>query len=484
LSELLEREGRVDWRRALHIGRHVLSALACAHEAGIVHRDVKPENVILVQQDGDPDFAKILDFGIAKLFDEAKPHGDDGLHSDDPGLTQVGVTIGTPTYIAPEQAFGQPVDARADLYALSVMLYEMLTGAPPFEAEEVVTLLSMHTSAEVPAFREIAPDLCVPESVEALIRQGLEKDKEDRMASAAAYIDRIDEIVAREDGSPSGSPEAKSGLRQIPAVVLGSKGTPKRILAATLAVMGLIAVLVFGLGSGGPNYLPRSTRLPLSPPKHGPEAEAAAEMLAQGRPKDAVAYLAEHASEVRDDPYAQMVLGHAQASAQHSVLAIAAYKKAVFLEPRLAKDGLMRTNLGLMLDKKAPGVVDAALDFMGMLVAETGDDEAEETLVSLASSSPVLRTRQHAMTVAEEVGVGGRIDRLGSYLLDLEQGETCPDRKDAVAKLRALGDKRAIASLSKAQERIETEGILRRRTNVNACLRADAVEAIRYLESL
>jgi serine/threonine protein kinase len=482
LSELLEREGRIHWKRAIHIGRHVLSALACAHEAGIVHRDVKPENVILVQQDADPDFAKILDFGIAKLYDEAKPDG--GLHSNDPGLTQVGVTIGTPTYIAPEQAFGRPVDARADLYALSVMLYEMITGAPPFEAEEVVTLLSMHASAAVPAFRALAPDLCVPQSVETLIRQGLEKNKEDRMASAAAYIERIDEIIASEDASPSGLPEAKSGLRQLPALVLGKKGTRKRILAAALAAMGLIAILVFALGSGGPDYLPRSTRLPLSPPKHGPEAEAAAEMLAQGRPKDAVAYLAEHASEVRDDPYAQMVLGHAQASAQHSVLAIAAYRKAVLLEPRLAKDGLMRTNMGLMLDKRAPGVVDAALDFMGTLVAETGDGEAEETLVRLASSSPVLRTRQHAMAVAEEVGLGGGIDRLGSYLLDLEQGETCTDRKDAVAKLRALGDKRAIASLSKAQERIETEGLLRRRTNVNACLRADVMEAIRYLESL
>jgi hypothetical protein len=484
LSELLEREGRVDWRRALHIGRHVLSALVCAHEAGIVHRDVKPDNVILVQQDGDADFAKILDFGIAKLYDEAKPHGDGGPHSEDPGLTQVGVTIGTPTYIAPEQAFGQPVDARADLYALSVMLYEMITGAPPFEAEDVVTLLSMHTSAEVPAFREIAPEASVPQRVEALIRKGLEKNKEDRMESAAVYIDRIDEIVAREDASPSRFPEAGSGLRQIPALVLGKKGLPRGIMVLALVVMGLSAVFAFAFGSGGPDYLPRSTRLPLSAPKYGPEAEAAAQMLAQGRPKDAVAYLTEHASEIRDDPYAQTVLGHAQASAQRSVLAIAAYRKAILLEPKLAKDGLMRTNIGLMLDKKAPGVVDAALDFMGMLVAETGDGEAEETLVRLASSSPVLRTRQHAMAVAEEVGVGGRIDRLGSYLLDLEQGETCTDRKDAVAKLRALGDKKAIPSLSSAQERIQTEGVLRRKTNVNACLRADVMEAIRYLESL
>ncbi|MBW1907798.1 MAG: serine/threonine protein kinase, partial [Deltaproteobacteria bacterium] len=125
LFDLLERETRVDWKRALHIGRHVLSALAYAHDAGIIHRDVKPENVILVDQDGDPDFAKILDFGIAKLHDEAQADSDTGLLTNDNKLTQQGITIGTPTYIAPEQAYGLSVDQRADLYSLSVMLYEM-----------------------------------------------------------------------------------------------------------------------------------------------------------------------------------------------------------------------------------------------------------------------------------------------------------------------------------------------------------------------
>ena len=102
LSDLLERKHRLGWKRALHIGRHVLSALGYAHDAGIIHRDIKPENVILVEQDGDPDFAKILDFGIAKLNDDAKPEVQTGLLSNDAKLTQLGVAIGTPTYISPE----------------------------------------------------------------------------------------------------------------------------------------------------------------------------------------------------------------------------------------------------------------------------------------------------------------------------------------------------------------------------------------------
>ena len=492
LFDLLEREHRIEWQRALHIGRHVLSALASAHAAGIIHRDVKPENVILVEQNGDPDFAKILDFGIAKLFDGTT------LRSDDPRLTQLGVAIGTPTYIAPEQAFGQPIDARADLYALSVMLYEMIAGVPPFEAEEVVALLSMHASAEVPSFRKAAPDARVPKSVEALIRDGLEKYTEDRISSATEYIKRIDEILDRESSSLSG--EGESGLREIPSIVaegfrdtlapavaraVTKKRTPAQFIVATVTIVTFMALAVIALGGKGPDYLPTRNHLPLVAPKHSPEAEVAARILERGHPKKAAAYLLEHKHAIDEKPYAQMVLGHAHASAQRNILALAAYEKAILLEPKLADDQLMRTNLDLMLDKKqSPHLVNEVLDFMGMLVRELEDDDAEDRLVSLASSDEILHRRQHAATVAEEVGLGDRIDRLGSYVLDLQQGKSCAARKDAVAKLRALGDKKAIPSLQAAQQRIRTEGILKRQVNANACLRSDASEAIRYLELL
>jgi hypothetical protein len=491
LFDLIEKEGRIDWRRALHIGRHVLSALVCAHGEGIVHRDVKPENVILVREGDDADFAKILDFGIAKLFDGAN------LPSDDPRLTQLGVTIGTPTYIAPEQAFGQPIDARADLYALSVMLYEMIAGLPPFEADDVVALLSMHTSAEVPPFRKVAPEARVPKSVEALIREGLEKNKDDRIPTAGEYIARIDEILDADGASLS--TDGESGLREIPSLMaegfrdtvapamaraVTRRRTPKQIAVTMATVIAFIAVMVFMFGSRGPDYLPTRNHLPLVPPKHGPEAEAAAEMLEQGRPKEAAAYLIERKKDVRKEPYAQMVLGHAHASAQRSILALVAYEKAILLEPKLASDEFMRTNLDLMLDKKAPGVVDDAVDFMGMLVREVDDGDAADRLVALASSGESFRTRQHAAVVAGEVGLGSRIDRLGSYLLDLEQGEPCSSRKNAVANLRALGDKKAIPALGAAQKRIRTEGLLKKKVNANACLRTDAAEAILYLQSL
>jgi len=492
LSDLLDGERRVDWQRTLHIGRHVLSALDYAHDAGIIHRDIKPENVILVDQDGDRDFAKILDFGIAKLRDDAHPEENTGIMTNDANLTQHGVTIGTPTYIAPEQAYGQPIDGRADLYALSVMLYEMITGLPPFDADEVGTLLRMHVSHEVPPFEEMAPGVEVPEGVEKLIRHGLAKRPDERVPSAKAYIQRIDEIIAEEQDSGS-------GLREVPArVVEGLRGTvtpavvravsktrsKKQLVLALLGVLGLVGMLAFVFGDSKPDYLPRDALSPLVRGGHGPEAKEAADMLAQGRPKEAAAYLMGHREEVREEPYAQMVLGHAQAAAQRNILALAAYDKAVTLEPKFAKDRLMRTNVELMLAKKAPGIVDAALALLGVL-AKTGDWAATDQLVDLASSSKNARRRHTALRVADEAGLADRVDRLGSYLLDLEQGETCLLRKDAVGKLRALGDKKAIPELRKARKRIRTEGaVMKRKVNTNACLKSTANEAIRYLQSL
>ena len=497
LFDLLEREDRLDWKRVLHIGRHVLSALDYAHGAGIIHRDIKPENVILVKQDDDPDFAKILDFGIAKLHDDGAHQDEDTSPlSNDAKLTQHGVTIGTPTYIAPEQAYAQAIDGRADLYSLSVMLYEMLTGVPPFDADDVGSLLRMHVSAEVPRFIETAPDVEVPDAVESLIRHGLRKKPDDRIGSAAEYIERIDEILLAEG-------TGRSGLRAVPSLVAEGvretftsssartdskkkhKKPAKRIIAAVLVAIAMISISAFAFGTKSPDYLPKGALLPIGSATYGPEAKTAADMLAQGRPNAAVTYLMGHRSEVHEEPYAQMVLGHAQAAAQRSILALVAYDKAVRLEPRLANDKLMRTNVGLILDKNAPGVVDDGIEFLGMLASVADDTTAADQLVDLASSSKDTRRRHKAMRVADEVGLGNQVDRFGSYMLDLERGEDCAARKQAVANLRALGNKKAIPALRKARKRIRTEGgVIKRKVNTNACLRTDAAEAIRYLHSL
>lgn len=190
LADVLDDEQRFAWPRALHIARHVLRGLAHAHAAGIVHRDIKPENIVLVDHDGDPDFAKILDFGIAKLV------GDAAADAGGDQLTQAGFTVGTPTYLSPEQAFGDEIDARSDLYSLSVVLYEMLAGRPPFVSGDKLAVLSMHVGRAVPPLAEVAPDAAVPPAVERLVLRGLAKRRDDRIQTAEAYIEAIDRCLA------------------------------------------------------------------------------------------------------------------------------------------------------------------------------------------------------------------------------------------------------------------------------------------------
>jgi eukaryotic-like serine/threonine-protein kinase len=179
--------------RALHIARQIASALSAAHAQGIVHRDLKPENVMLVEKGGDPDFVKVLDFGIAKV-----PLGDvmnSGPKQGNP-ITKAGMVFGTPEYMSPEQALGQTVDGRADLYALGVILFEMLCGVRPFSSQSSVGILGQQLSKPTPTFAERAPDLLVPPAVEQIARKLLARDASERYESASELSRAIDALLA------------------------------------------------------------------------------------------------------------------------------------------------------------------------------------------------------------------------------------------------------------------------------------------------
>ncbi len=224
--------------RALHIARQIALALDRAHESGIIHRDLKPENVMLVAKGEDSDFVKVLDFGVAR-FDP--PSGEGGQP-----LTQLGTVMGTPAYMAPEQAVGERVSNRADLYALGCVMYEMLTGQLPFEGE-MMTLLTKHIMEPVPPMAERAPGVTVPEPVEAVVRKLLEKDPNDRYPNARALVDAIDK-AAVESGldMPSLVPISDrlsaaalpSGPALPPSAVVISTGTPRDVVLAKTAIAG------------------------------------------------------------------------------------------------------------------------------------------------------------------------------------------------------------------------------------------------------
>ena len=195
LADVLEEERQIAPGRALHILAHILRGLGAVHQAGLIHRDIKPENIFLIRVGEDLDFAKILDFGIAKPM--TGELSDDGVR-----LTQAGMAFGTPIYMAPEQALGNKMDGRADLYAAAVIAYEMLVGQPPFYSDDKLEVMSMHTAKPVPAMRSryIRGAKPVPASIEKLIVRGLTKKPSDRYATAEDFLAAVESALSTSDG--------------------------------------------------------------------------------------------------------------------------------------------------------------------------------------------------------------------------------------------------------------------------------------------
>jgi len=188
LNKLLRQRRELPVYLAMKVVKEIAESLREAHEKHIVHRDLKPENVFLVKVDDDPLYAKVLDFGVAKMKEAGEIEGT---------LTQAGMIFGTPRYMSPEQATAGNVDHRTDIYALGCMLYEMLSGRPPFEAETPIALLFKHVHESPRPFEEARPDLVIPPEVEALVRRTLEKRIEDRPLTMRVFLDAINDLGSR-----------------------------------------------------------------------------------------------------------------------------------------------------------------------------------------------------------------------------------------------------------------------------------------------
>jgi serine/threonine protein kinase len=207
LFDCLDREGRMDQSMALAVVQRLCDALAAAHAEGVIHRDLKPENIMLVPVDAPPGrdqlAIKVLDFGIAKLLG---PYGDElwGDQTVPQVLTQVGSAVGTPSHMAPEQARGNEVDGRADIYACGVLLYEMVTGHLPFEGNNPIAVAVAQVRDPPVPPRSHLPDL--HPAVERIILRCLEKAPEVRYQTAFELKDAITVAIAELEVDPSTRP--------------------------------------------------------------------------------------------------------------------------------------------------------------------------------------------------------------------------------------------------------------------------------------
>jgi serine/threonine-protein kinase len=225
LKDLVARTGPLPIRRVVELGLGMARALAFAHEHGLVHRDVKPQNVLL---NGDG-AAKVTDFGIARSLD------------GDGGLTQTGTVLGTSNYLAPEQASGRPVGPATDVYSLGIVLYELLTGSVPFDGDNFVSVAMQHVHERPPSLLERRPD--APLRLVNAVERALAKDPADRFPTMAAFGGELqaslDDVEATDDG-----------VTQVFAAPVGRRRTHTPIMLGLLALLaaGAVAAGVIALG--------------------------------------------------------------------------------------------------------------------------------------------------------------------------------------------------------------------------------------------
>jgi hypothetical protein len=506
LSDVLARGGRMEPARACHIADQILLALEHAHGQGVIHRDLKPANVMLVR-DPDPrrpETVKILDFGIAKMTQAQGQGGDEPL-------TRGLMIFGTPSYMSPEQAAGQEADSRTDLYSCGIILYEMLAGRKPFECDDLVKLLAMQITAPPRRFAVVAPDARVPAELEAVVIRALEKERDKRFSTAAAFREALErsstdvaELGARfaarsvRLGIHAGArlwarrSEALALLRRGWATVARGKAQLDRLADPVLrhlpaairrfvipAIAALLLALLVVPSVGGRH---KGTSPKSEPPKPKPVARELKspikhieETMAKGQLIEARVLIMQQISAHPNEGRVRYLLGNLEFADKNPSAGLQAYEEALRLDPGLRADAALLVNVRGELSDKKLGLV--ALE---MLIKQVGKP-ASALLADIATDDRRAEFRQPARDACEALGCLGKVDLVASYALDLAQARTCEEKRLAVQRLGGTGDPKAIEPLRKARaERRRYWGPFLS-TSGNACVLKDIDAALTAL---
>ncbi len=243
----LEIDGPFAPARVLHIARQALHALGAAHRSGLIHRDIKPENLLLMRVGDDPDHATLLDFGVAKLMEGTATSDRSQL-----ALTAAGMVFGTPEFMSPEQACGQPLDPRSDLYSLAATLFAMLTGCGLFEGRTAIEWLTHHVRTPPPHLADLVPALAAFPALDAVLQRCLAKSRDARPASA----EELDRELARLETDLRGHDDDLGGLAPTPRAhtrtsLTGGLGASSSFIAALPAAIVISAPASASTGEGG-----------------------------------------------------------------------------------------------------------------------------------------------------------------------------------------------------------------------------------------
>lgn len=305
LSDVMEAEGPLEALRAVKLVRQLAAALGAAHQRGIVHRDVKPRNIMICEPSivetaarrDDDEIVKLIDFGLAKVPVEQLSSVARDPVADGKELTNAGVVMGTVSYMAPETALGMSaVSAKSDFYSLGIIFYEMLTGKHPFDETEPQKIFAAHCSLPIPPVATRNPDVKVPADLEAIVTRLLDKDPSNRYPDADALIAALDAFKMRVNmsgtlslrrplvpkprpagGDPNGPSSSASGGLYVPRRAPSKSALDGKVwmIGAGVAVLALVGVIVFLLvGRGGDDKKQATSAKPTAQESAKPEVSA------------------------------------------------------------------------------------------------------------------------------------------------------------------------------------------------------------------
>lgn len=235
LAQVVRDKRQLGVARTVNVITQVCNALEHAHHSGVIHRDLKPGNIMLTEFDGEQDYVKLVDFGIAKLLLT------DG--EEDAGIEQKGEVLGSPLYMSPEQCLGRELDGRSDIYSLGIVMYETLTGKVPHIGKTAHETIEMQIQKDPMSFNAKRPDLYIPEQIEAVVFKALAKDPAARQQTMKQFADELQVAMAqcRDSLDIRTSVGISKGMRAAPV----PSRNPRKIIGIVVGV--LIALLLVGM---------------------------------------------------------------------------------------------------------------------------------------------------------------------------------------------------------------------------------------------
>lgn len=506
LQETIDEEGPFETERALHIANQIASALVRAHAVGVIHRDLKPANIMLVDRGEDTDFVKILDFGIARVR----------MSDETPELTKTGAVFGTPSYMSPEQAAGDPVDHRTDLYALGNVLFQMLTGRRVFEADRGAQVMAMHVSKAPPDPNEFAPQP-IDRELEVLISELLEKDPDLRPQTAKKLQERLLGLERFEVDFAVGSTLEPASVSQtfkkaheedfshdLSMIVTRSldamSGFFKRhgptsrwaalgLLGVVLGMGVTLAVTLINGGQVGPKRAQseiESKPLSLDDERRAfvkhPKVNAAMKEYVRGAYNAAIDILEGlKGKRFEKNAHLEYLLGRSHAASNNWAESLAHFEKAMKIDPRYIRD---RRVLNDILDalgstddavvKKARKIIEARLDY----------DILVESIGRTAWRDSSRRTRERAYALLKDKKLLGKLPKWTQYAIQLRKSDGCSAHRKEIDKLVKLGDPRGLEILEIYDAFPERGCGKYKNRDCFGCIRKDIAEAIETLRKI